>query len=163
MLSLTDEEHEIQWLLNTPFSELSPALSPDGRWIAYASDQTGFIEVYVKPFPNVEDGRTPVSQGGGSWPVWAPGGAELFYRTPEGLMVAAFETEPSFRVRTRGLLFKETGIFNWNWGHTYDIAPDGQRFLTIKEGGAGTDDASAPELILVQNWADELQRLVPTP
>ena len=163
VLSLTDEEHEIEWLLNTPFSEFSPALSPDGRWMAYTSDQTGLIEVYVKPFPNVEDGRTPVSQGGGNWPVWAPGGGELFYRTPEGLMMVAFETEPSFRVRTRALLFEETGVYNWSVGHTYDIAPDGQRFLMIKEGGGGTDDAPAPQIILVQNWFDELQRLVPSP
>ena len=135
-------------------------LSSDGRWMAYTSDRSGLVEVYVRPFPNVEEGLEQVSQGGGEVPVWAPEGGELFYRTPAGMMVATFETEPSFRVRARELLFEGTGIFT-GFGRTYDIAPDGQRFFFVKQG-AGTDTATRAQVILVQNWFEELKRLVPT-
>ena len=159
MLALTGEEHEIEWLLNTPFSERNPVLSPDGRWMAYSSDQSGVIEVYVRAFPDAEDELTLVSQGGGRWPVWAPDSDELFYRSPEGMMVVAFETEPRFRVRTTQLLFEETLTYSLSGrgtGRTYDIAPDGQRFLVVKRF-----DTAPPQIILVQNWFEELRRLVP--
>ena len=83
VLSLTDEAREIEWLLETPFSERNAMLSPDGRWMAYTSDQSGRSEVWVRPFPDVEAGQRPVSQSGGGWPVWAPTTNELFYLTPE--------------------------------------------------------------------------------
>ena len=159
MLSLTDNDHAIQWLLNTPFNERNPAVSPDGRWIAYTSDRTGVAEVYVKPFPNVDAGREQVSQGGGNWPTWAHKTNELFYRAAEGMMVAAFETEPDFRSRPSELLFEEEGIYT-NLQRSYDIAPDG-RFLVVKQANLAGDDPSTGQIILIQNWFEELKARVP--
>ncbi len=158
LLSLTDKE-DMSWLLNSPSAESNPALSPDDRWIAYASDRSGVIEVYVRPFPDSRQGpETLVSQGGGNWPAWAPEGDELFYLAPQGMMAVAVEREPRFRVGTRELVFGVAGIYTAA-ERTYDINPDDRRFLVIKEG-AGADTA-LPQIILVLNWADELQRLVP--
>ena len=161
MVALASEEHGVEWLLATPFVEMNPALSPDGRWLAYESNQSGAMEVYVKPFPNVDDGQTLVSQRGGRWPVWAPsdGDLELFYRTSEGMMAATLDAEPRLRVRAREHLF-ENEVFTGD-GRTYDIAPDGARFLVVKESVSG--ETAGAQIILVQDWFDELQRLVPTP
>jgi hypothetical protein len=73
-------------------------------------------------------------------------------------MAERVETEPTFQVQARRLLFKETGIYASSPGRTYDVAPDGERFLVVKRGAG----AQSAEVILVQNWFDELQRLVPT-
>ena len=161
MLSLTDEERETTWLVRTPFDERNPVLSPDGHWMAYTSDRTGVVEVYVKPFPNVDDEREQVSQGGGNWPTWAHNRNELFYRTAEGMMVVAYEAEPGFRPQSPALLFEETGIYT-NLQRSYDVAPDG-RFLVVKAGTSTTDNSKVGQIILIQNWFDELQRLVPVP
>ena len=109
----------------------------------------------MRSFPDVEGPETPVSQGGGYFPVWAPEADALFYRTQEGMWKATVETEPVFRVLARKPLFEETGVIRG--GRAYDIAPDG-RFLVIKLTGSDPAD----QIILVQNWTDDLQRLVPT-
>ena len=155
MLSLDGESHEIDWLLDAPYNERNPALSPDGRWLAYASDQSGTVEVFVRPFPNVEDGLIPISQGGGNWPAWAPDGDELFYKSAEGMWAARVETEPNFLVRARDLLFEDTLSRRAGSERTYDVAPDGQRFLMR------TGEPAQP--IFFQNWTQELKRLVPVP
>ena len=158
-LSLTSEQPEIEWLLSTPFREQNPRLSPNGRWMAYESNQSGAFEVYVRPFPNVDDDLVLVSQGGGRWPVWSPNSDELFYRTPEGMWVATFESEPRFQVRSHELLFTDPGSYRIGFnvvGHNYDIDPSGQRFLLVK-----LVSAASPSIVLVQNWVDELNRLVP--
>ena len=156
---LTGEfEGQIDWLFNTVTDERAPALSPDGQWLAYSSDRSGLRQIYVSHFPDVDGPQTLVSQGQGEWPVWAPNADELFYRTPEAMMMVTFETDPRFRVLAREPLFEETGIPRLG-GRTYDVHPDDERFLMVKLGA--TD--SANQIILVQNWFDELQRLVPTP
>lgn len=87
-----------QPLLRTPFHEVYPVLSSDGQWMAYTSDETGQSEVYVRPFPNVEDGKQQISTDGGRSPVWGPKGRELFYCNLNGevMMVVAIQTEPTF-------------------------------------------------------------------
>ena len=128
--------------------------------MAYQSIQSGQMEVYVRPFPAVDDGQWQISTGGGTHPIWAFDGRELFYRRGATLMTVAVQTEPSFTRGTPEVLFE--GTYFAGIGRSYDVAPDGQRFLMIKEG-AGTDDTSAPpSLVLVQNWFEELRRLVPT-
>ena len=119
----------------------------------------------MRPFPEVNSGHWQVSTGGGTRPLWARSGQELFYVSPTGaLMRVGVERGPSWAATTPTLLVKE-GYFTSPGGHlgrTYDIAPDGQRFLMIKEGG-GTDQTAAPaSLIVVQHWTEELKRLVPT-
>ena len=83
-------------VIDGEFDERNAALSPDGRWLAYNSDESGQHQVYVRPFPDVDSGRWQVSTDGGEWPVWNPAGSELFYRGPTGVMALAFETEPTF-------------------------------------------------------------------
>ena len=147
-------------LIQTPFKEDRPALSPDGRWIAYRSNESEQYEIYVRPFPSVENGKWQISRDGGHSPLWDPQRQELFYRNGDALMVVRYEAEPTFTRRIPEVLF--TGTYYAYAGATrhYDIHPDGKRFLMIKEGGA-TGEARQ-EFILVQNWFEELKRLVPT-
>ena len=152
-------------LLDGEFGEARPAISPDGGWIAYDSDETGEFEVYVQRFPGL-GGKVTISTDGGSQPLWAPNGRELFYRGPRGMMVVpVLETEPRLRVGDPSVLF-ETQYYFFLSQRTYDLAPDGQRFLMIKEGAA-TDDLTDPfagltQIHVVQNWFTELQARVPT-
>ncbi len=163
VLSLTGDRGT-ETLVATEFQELNAELSPDGRWMAYQSDQSGRGEVYVRPFPNVDDGQWLISTGGGTNPLWAPDGRELFYLGGAALMTVPVQTESSFAFATPEVLFETDDLVTSGIGRPYDVSPDGQRFLMIKEGGGegGAEDASAPpQMILVQNWHEELRRLVP--
>jgi serine/threonine-protein kinase len=144
-------------LIQTAFDDYCPAVSPDGRWIAYHSDESGQAEVYVRPFPNVEDGRWLISSGGGNYPVWAQTGEELFYQSGDRMMVVRIETEP-FLAGNPEILF--TGNYLSYPGRHYAIHPDGQRFLMTTQGEYTGE--LRQELIVVQNWFEELKRLVPT-
>ena len=150
-------------LVQSPFTERNGIISPDGRWLAYEANDSGRFEVYVRPFPDVNSGHWQVSTDGGTRPIWTRSGRELIYVSPTGaLMGVGVARGPSWAVTTPTLLVKE-GYFTipvW-WGRSYDVSPDGQRFLMIKEGG--TDGTAAPaSIIVVQNWVEELKRLVPT-
>ena len=148
-------------LLATESEETGPSISPDGNWIAYTSDETGQREVYVQRFPGL-GAKEPISTDGGQQPLWSPDGSELFYRGPRGMMAVPVDTEPTFTAGAPEVLFEQQ-YFSFRASRTYDVAPDG-RFLMIKEG-ATTDDASAPtaQIIIVENWFEELKRLVPIP
>jgi len=160
-----DGTHRVTPLVQSPFAERNGIVSPDGRWLAYEANESGRFEIYVRPFPEVNDGHWQVSTGGGTRPLWAPGGQELFYASPTGaLMRVGVERASSWTATTPTLLVKE-GYFTipgGTFGRTYDIAPDGQRFLMIKEGGGADQTAAPPQIIVVQHWTDELKRLVPT-
>ena len=164
-------EGTVEMLLDADFNEAHPALSPDGRWLAYLSDETGQPRIYVKPFPNVDDGLWNVSLGMGRFPVWSPDGRELFYESPTtGMMVAQIETEPTFSSETPEPLFNVSAILGTLGdaiaGRRFDLAPDGDRFIVrIPETTAGTDDASTSgsQIVVVQNWTEELNRLAPIP
>ncbi len=116
----------------------------------------------VQRFPDLGE-RVTVSTDGGREPVWSRDGRELFFRGPRGMMVVPIETEPTFRAGDPEVLFQQQ-YFVYLLSRSYDVSPDGQRFLMIKEGPA-TDDGSArpAQITVVLNWFDELQRLVPTP
>ena len=147
-------------LLATEFSERNAEISPDGRWLAYESNASGQYEIYVRPFPNVEDARWVISNGGGKRPLWAPDGRELFYLAPGArLMAVGVQTEPSFAPGNAEVVF-EGGYYARSSpiGRTYDISPDGERFLMIKESAGG----DSTEFVVIINWFEELKRLVPT-
>lgn len=106
-----DGEHQVEMLLQTEFSDSHPNVSPDGRWLAYTSDESGQRQVFVRPFPNVDDGKWQVSRNGGASPLWGPDSRELFYQTrarpdtPVTMMVAVNDTEPTFSPGTPVALF----------------------------------------------------------
>ena len=155
-LSLQGEEPP-QALLETPDREAHPEVSPDGRWLAYTSDESGELNVYVRPFPDLESGLWPVSTGGGLEPVWSSNGRELFYRSGVAIKVVTVGTGDGFRMGTPRTLF--TGPYlDLGAGRQYDAAPDGKRFLMLK--AAPADDRSR-RVVVVQNWFEELKRLVP--
>ena len=133
--------------------ERSAVLSPDGRWLAYVSDLSGRNEVYVNSFPE-PGGRRQVSLDGGTEPVWSPDGRELFYRNGPALLVAAVETTPDFRVRSRQLLFQRP-YAEWVDHSNYDVHPDGERFVMMKPV---EEEASSARLVVVLNWFEELRR-----
>jgi len=145
-------ERQVRPLIQTPFNNFAPRISPDGRWLAYVSDQTGRNEVYVQPFPNL-GAKWPISTDGGSAPVWEPHGRELFYQSGDRVMAVAIQTHPSFVAATPHPLF--AGSYEQG---AYDVAPDG-RFIMIEPGQPG---ASPAQITLVQNWFEELKRRVPT-
>jgi len=140
------------------FSEQSPALSPNGRWLAYSSDRTGQKEVYVRPFPDVDSTRVTVSRAGGANPLWAHDGSELFFVDAEGAFVAAeVDADSAFRVLGSETLFSTDGYFIEGGTDTYDIGPDDERFLMLRNSALGGDNGGGGRYILVQNWFEELR------
>jgi serine/threonine-protein kinase len=152
-------------LVQTTFNEWNPEVSRDGGWLAYQSDESGQFEVYVRPFPGVDSGRWQVSTGGGTRPLWARSGKELFFIGPSGaVMSAAVEGGSAFRAGNPTRLFEGPYFtFAVQASRTYDVSPDGRRFLMIKPVGSPEQTAAPTSLIVVQNWFEELKRLVPRP
>ena len=157
LLSL-EGDRKARPFLQTASDEGAPAFSPDGRRLAYQSDESGRSEIYVRPFPG-PGGKIQISTEGGTQPMWARNGRELFYRNGDKMMVTSLETKPVFAAFKPKLLFEahyETGFSTLD--RDYDVSPDGQRFLMIK----GSEQESAPtQLNVVLNWSDELRRLAP--
>jgi hypothetical protein len=119
-------------------------------------------EVYVRPFPNVGGGRWQISSGGGSKPVWARNGAELFYLGAKGAMtVVPVRTGAVFSVGNPTKLF-DAPYVSAVQARSYDVFPDGQRFVMIKDTpNAQPSGATSASIIVVLNWSEELKRLVP--
>ena len=144
-------------IASTEFAEAAPALSPDGTWLAYNSNETGRFEVFVRPFPNTDSTRVLVSNNGGFAPVWAKSGHELFFIDESRGMVATQLDPNSGRVLTQETLFTlPQGYVADNANSFYDISSDGERFLMVR----GYVDDSVGEgftgFIVVQNWFEEL-------
>ena len=167
MLLPLQGERRLAPLVQTPFRELNAEISPDGRWIAYQSAESGRDEIYVRPFPDVNEGRWQVSTGGGTRPLWARSGQELFYITAldDTLMSTAISGTPVFKSSNPTKVFDmpaySVGGNTANIGRTYDVSPDGRRFLMIKQA-AGEQTAARPQILVVQNWFEELKRRVPS-
>ena len=147
-------------LVATSFRERGPTLSADGKWLAYASDETGRFEVFVRPFPDVQSGRWQISSAGGSSPRWSRQGDELFFLDGTNDMQAVrVATKPAFGILEKRRLFSANGYFVSPWAQAYDVSPDGRRFLMLRVGSSlGAVPAS---LVIVQNFLSELQRKVP--
>ena len=117
-------------LLNEEFRSADATLSPDGRWLAYRSNETGQNEIYVRPFPEVKAGNWQISSDGGGWPLWNPLGDELFYKGPDGVMALEFEADPTFTPGALTRLFERGGGYEIN--RRMAVSPDGQRFLFLR-------------------------------
>lgn len=138
----------------------APQLSPDGKWIAYNSSESGVSQVYVQPFPSLV-GKWQVSTDGGGLPRWARSGRELFYRNAGKMMAVEIETTGGFRAGAPKMLFEGNFAgsplgFAPSWG--FDVSADGKRFLMIKPD---SDSNAAMQIDVVENWFDELRRRVP--
>jgi Tol biopolymer transport system component len=160
-LMTLDDQRKIEPLIHGPANELWAEVSPDGRWLVYDSDESGQFEVYVRPIPNAYAGsRWQVSAAGGRQPVWSRDGRELFYRDFSGAMMAVpVATRPDFAPGRPVRLFEGTGYIGsgaQGSGRTYDVSPDGRRFLMIRAG-----QQTATPLVVVLNWFPELDRLAP--
>jgi serine/threonine-protein kinase len=146
----------------TQFEETGPELSPDGRWIAFASARSGRKEVYVRPFPDVERGQWQVSADGGSEPRWSADGRELFFWNARGEMVAAsVALAPVFAVTGRTVLFGGNWLRNDD-SHFFDVLPDGS-FIALRVNVSDEEIQTAQghgELVLVRGWGAELRRLL---
>ena len=141
-------------LVATKFTELSPALSPDGRWLAYTSDETGQYEIYVVPFPNTSAAKWAVSARGGTDPQWSHSGRQLFYRDGAGNLVAhEVQTTPTFSLGRSTALFPAGGFVSFGTSSEYAVASDDRRFLMIRPLATDTPD----KLIVVENWFEELK------
>jgi len=154
-------DHKPQPFLRTPFTEGAPQFSSDGRWLAYTSDESGRLEVYVQPYPG-PGGKWQISTEGGTEPVWNRNGRELFYRSGDKMMAVDIATQPSFAAGKPRMLFQGQYVLNSPPSSIpyYDVSPDGERFLMLKP----TDQAGAAptQINVVLNWTEELKRLVPT-
>lgn len=161
-----DGDRKPRPLLESRFDEEWAQLSPDSRWIAYNSDESGRPEVYVASFPGLGS-KLRISTQGGVHPHWSPDGRELFYRLDAGLeagrplaprvklMAASIETSPALKAGTPHMLFE--GPF-FASSHDYAVTPDGKGFIFIREIQAAS---AYPELKVVLNWFEELTRLSP--
>ena len=140
--------------LSTPAEERAPKLSPDGRFLAYVSNESGRTEIYVQPFPDGA-GKWQVSENGGSQPRWRSDGKRLYYVEGEdALMTVSISTEPAFTLGQPQVQFESRDLGS-GLGAAYDVSADGQRFLTIVpvEGA----DAAPPKIRIVQNWYEEFR------
>jgi eukaryotic-like serine/threonine-protein kinase len=165
-------EGDRKWkpLLNEKYHEAQPQISPDGRWMVYTSDESGQNQIYVRPFPDVSSGRWQISTSGGDSPLWSRDGREIFYRNGDAVTAVSVKTMPTFSLETPKTLFRGTYVSNVfryanNDFTTWDISPDGKKFLMMKEpSGSGSSSAGGgPRKInIVVNWFEELKQRVPT-
>jgi len=138
-------------LVETEFFNAAMSLSPDGRWLAYQSNESGQNEVYVRPFPG-PGGRTVISRGGGGGPIWSRDGRKILYEAGGSWVVAAVGTDPTFRVESHQPFASVEGFSLANTIQRYDVSPDGERILAIRDlSGAPT------RTVIVQNFFEELK------
>jgi len=161
MLVALDGTRRVQTLLQTPAAELNGVVSPDGKWLAYESDRSGQSEIYVAPYPSASVRQWKISSGGGTRPLWAPIGHELFYVSDGAVMAVHIDTRGQplgDTIKVVEALYAPGGP-GFLSARNYDVSPDGKRFLMLK---SAADQSPAPQIIVVQNWSEALKRLVPT-
>ena len=164
-----ENDHSYKRILQEEFVEGHPDISPDGRYIAYMSGESGAqSEIYVRPFPDVNKGKWQVSTIPGVSPLWSPDGRELYYLTSNGdaVMSVPVNTESTFSYEKAKELFRGDFVFGYTEMPPYDVHPDGERFLMMLPDSS-TDQESTQEtaahqkIIIVQNWFEELKQRVP--
>ncbi len=146
---LTGDHQPVLTLVSGPSNDQMPRLSPDGKWLVYQSNESGRLEIYVRPFPN-PGARVQVSNEGGTEAVWARSGRALYYRTPGGIVSVAVTTGTSFSIGERKLVLTSEYVTDATHPN-YDVSLDGSQFLMLKRAGAEAKP------ITVHNWGQELR------
>ena len=162
-ISALSIEGDRSWesLLNDKYHVTTPQISPDGRWMAYVSLESGMGEVYVCPFPDVTEGKWQISTNIGGGPIWSPDGRELFYLSNDAVMAVSVETDPTFTHEKAKTLFAKPDI-DWSYAdmRPWDISPDGRRFLMIKptgKAGEGSVEQTQQQIDVVVNWVEKFR------
>ena len=155
--TLTLNDRKAQPFLHSQFNEGAPEFSPDGRWLAYLSDESGRNEIYVQPYPG-PGGKWQISTDGGTEPRWGRNG-EIFYRSGDKMMAVKTKLTPGFSADKPTVLFEGRYERTLATKANYDVTPDGQRFLMVK---ASEQSATATQINVVLNWFEELKQKVPT-
>jgi serine/threonine protein kinase/Tol biopolymer transport system component len=145
-----------EMLLDGPFAETRPALSPDGAWLAYQSDETGRYEIYVRPYPDINRSRTQVSTRGGTSARWRADGQGIVFHDGNAMMMVPVTPGEPFVVGEPAMIF-EASRYSERLGPLYDITPDGQRFLFLREGGPSGEADRRDDLRLIQRWTGLLR------
>ncbi len=162
--ALVPGEQRVEQLLTGAATEINAEVSPDGRWLAYESDESGQLEIYVRAYPDTKQGgRYQVSSGGGRTPAWSRDGQEIYFRNYDGAILAARVTATAaFGTQPAKALFQNDSYLargSAAGGRSFDLSTDGSRFLMLKMVSAAN---SAPHsLVVVLDWHAELERLVP--
>jgi len=164
-LDVSDPEHpkagKPEVFLSTPATENLPRFSPDGRWIAYRSNESGREEVYVRPFPAGNGGKSQISDRGGLYGLWANDGHELFYETTDNqIMVVDYRVESGGFIPGKPRLWSDRRIF-YTGTSNLDLAPDGKRFLVLMTPEPAPGDRNPVHITMLLNFFDEVKRKIP--
>ena len=154
---VTFDSQRLEPLLNSRFNERDCVFSPDGGLLAYTTDESGHDEIYIQPFPGLDE-RVKASVGGGIEPVWGSDGKTLYFRSGRNMMSVNVQIEPRLAVDRPTMLFAGDYLKGSGRVAGYDVSADGQRFVMIRERMGSTQD----EGISVLNWFEELKRFDPT-
>ena len=151
--------------LQTPADERTPSFSPDGRWMAYASDESGTYQVYVRAFPD-KGGKWQISNSGGGYPMWSRNGRELFFETLDNhIMVAAYTVKGDSFVADKPRVWSEKQLGGGgivNAARNIDLAPDGKRIVALMPVETAEAQKAQNQVIFLENFFDEVRRRVPT-
>ena len=165
--ALSIDELTAEPLIQNPGPDFYPTISPDGRWLAYSSGVGGRNQVWIASFPNVSDNQWLITPEGGHSPVWARDRRELFYKTADRqwMMVIPIDTEPPFIAGAAARVFDASPYrrMSTDRGRPWDLHPDGDRILMIRETPPDDEVPDGPDFVVVQNWFEELKERVPVP
>jgi Tol biopolymer transport system component len=159
-------DRNIKPLLQEEYNEFQPTISPDGKYMAYMSDESGEARIYVRPFPEVNEGKWQISTGYAESPLWSPDGRELFYIGNEGAIEVPLDTKSTFNAGKPRLLFQGLYVSGYGESPPWDISPNGKRFLMIKlpqATGEASTERIPRKINIVLNWLEELKERVPVP
>jgi serine/threonine-protein kinase len=169
-VALSDTSRKASPLIAAAGMDFGAEVSPDGKWLAYHSNASGEFQVYVRPFPNVQEGRWQISTSGGTRAAWSKNGRELFYLDGDGLLTsvaipaatgATFSAGTPVRILSKKY-YAGASLLGLDL-RSYDVSPDGHRFLMIKEPESGPTTIQSVDMIFVLNWAEELKSRLPIP
>jgi serine/threonine-protein kinase len=159
MMLIMEPPRRVVPILHTPTLQQTGVVSPDGQWVAFESLDSDTPQILVRPFPNVDDARFQISIDGGSQPRWSRDGRELFFLAVDGTIMGVDVTRgPTWQASTPRPILPRNVLGNVSTSlRTFDVMPDGQRFLVLK--GSPGRAAAPPQIVVVQNWLGEINRL----